>query len=351
MTIRHVALRLVDQYLDSFLYSGTLFLLGKDGALTYFDWQKLILSTLSAHNRLDLADLFLDSRRVAGLTVDENSFELEIPSACLRDSETGSIQREIWPTDLNVYASQLYLSDEKGVCVIPFVYQTKSLDSRALRWIKSGYVYSITPGEGGRLAIAGVEDGLSLLVANGSNYSQRILVEDDIFDCDWSGTTLVANSSSHAYVTIFSPLPKREHFVDFQEFRSSLRRAKNEDPVTQVSDLSSPHEYRWLAGAAVVTDEPMTGFPGSQADLRIIKARSASFGSVIEYSDRIVVRRSNYWNVLEVKEPIFWRTFARSKNYLNQLHICDERGLQFRAYEMRTAESDRFAIELDDVDA
>lgn len=343
--IHHIALRTDNRCLDSFLYSGALFLVGMDGELTSFDWQNIVQSTLAAHGRSEFSSLFLDSRQSVSLDPQDDGREFEIPDSVLRESVTSRLNRDIWPTDFNIYANRIYISDESGAYVAPYSYSSKSIEQDSIRNIKQGYVYSIAPGDGGRLAIAGANDGLSVLDLNGQ---ERTLVEDDIFDCDWFGVKLVANSRDHAYLASFTPLPKKESFADNREFLASMMRAKNAEPITERLDTISPGEYRWLAGEDVLEAIPHDSAPSEYLSSRVIKARSASFGSVVEYLDKLVIQRSDSRDTVDIQRPVFWRTFSRSKNYLNHLHIGNDSGMQIRAYETQDIGRDRFSVELSD---
>lgn len=342
--IRHITLRIDKLYLDSFLYSGTLFLLDMDGALTSYDWQTVVSLALGAHGREDLAPLFLDSRQPNALSELDHGLALEVPDAILRDAATSSLRWKVWPTDLSIYANNIYISDESGAYTASFEFASKSIARDSVRKIKSGYIYSIAPGDGARLAVASANSGLSVLILNAE---EKPLIEDDIFDCDWFGTNLVANSREHSYLTKFSPLPKREHFEDARDFFASVRHAKNVDPMTARLDAVGQNAYRWLAGEDVIdeTGQATDPHPGESF---VIKARSASFGSIIERLDHLVLQRSNIRQTLDIAKPIFWRTFSRSKNYLNHLHVCSHDGMQIRAYDTVRRESDRFAVELSD---
>lgn len=344
--IRHITLRIDNLYLDSFLYSGVLFLLNMDGILTSYDWQRIVALTMDAHDREDLAPLFLDSRQPNALTERDHGLELEIPGEIILDSATSSIRWDVWPTDLSIYANNIYISDESGAYIASFEYASKSIVRDSIQNIKSGYIYSMAPGDGGRLAIASSSSGLSVLILNGQ---ERPLVEDDIFDCDWFGTNLVANSREHSYLTRFTPLPKKESFEDSRDFYASMRHAKNAEPITSRLDTVGQNEYRWLAGEDVI-EEASQGAATDLGNSRVIKARSASFGSIIEHLDRLIVQRADSRQTLDIRKPIFWRTFSRSKNYLNHLHACSSDGMQIRAYDTARRESDRFSVELSDLE-
>lgn len=342
--IRHSALRIEARFLDSFMYSGALFLLDMNGTLTSYDWHRLVEQTLAKHGRAHLESLFLDSRQAVSLEEEDHGLQLEVSTQILRDAATSEIRWRVWPTDLNVFANKIYISDESGAYVSSYDYASKLMAQDEARTIKSGYVYSVAPGDGGRLAIASATGGLSVLFSNGQ---ERALVEDDVYDCDWFGTKLVANSRNHSYLTTFPALPKRESFKDIRDFFSSMKLVKTAEPTTETLDLGVPHEYHWLAGEDVV-DEMGQDSAVAPDRSRIIKARSASFGSIVEHLHGLVVQRSDQRERLEIGRPIFWRTFSRSKSYLNHLHACDSEGMQIRAYDTRHREPDRYSVELAD---
>jgi hypothetical protein len=344
--IRHVSLRIDAVYLDSFLYSGALFLLDMDGRLTSYDWQRIVSLALAAHGREDLTALFIDSRKPTALTETDEGLELEVAAGIIRDAETSSIAWNVWPTDLNIYSNNIYISDESGAYAASFDYASKSIDPESVQNIKRGYIYAMAPGDGGRLAIASPNSGLSVLIFN---EQERPLVEDDIFDCDWFGTSLVANSREHSYLTKFPPLPKRDSFEDVQDFYASLRHAKNAEPTTEKLDVAGQSEYHWLAGQDAIEEAPQGEAPVPGRS-RIIRARSASFGSIIEHVDQLIIRRTDSRQTIDIQKPVFWRTFSRSKSYLNQLHVCSGEGMQIRAYDTARRDGDRFAVELSDFD-
>lgn len=337
--IRHITLRTENLYLDSFLYSGTLFLLDLDGALVSHDWQSIVSLTLKAHCRTYLAPLFLDSRQPQAVEEIDEGLELYIPDDALRESSTSSIRWKVWPTDLSIYANRVYISDESGAYSASFDFATKSIAPDSIKNIKSGYIYSIAPGDGGRLAVASAGNGLSVLV---QNQGERPLVEDEIYDCDWFGTNLIANGPRHSYLAEFKPLPKKEDFRESSDFFASLKHAVNTDPRTARLHTDGRNDYHWLAGKDVI-DEAI-----DLAGSRVLRARSASFGSVIEHENELIFRRSDGRQTLDIERPIYWRTFSRSKNYLNHLHACTNDGLQIRAYDTARRDSDKFSVELTD---
>ncbi len=53
----------------------------------------------------------------------------------------------------------------------------------------------------------------------------------------------------------------------------------------------------------------------------VISAALATFGTVIEFEDGLVVLRSDDEHTVIRGEPVNWRVFPRSKHYANHLHI------------------------------
>ncbi|VEP18909.1 conserved hypothetical protein [Hyella patelloides LEGE 07179] len=65
---------------------------------------------------------------------------------------------------------------------------------------------------------------------------------------------------------------------------------------------------------------------------KIISAKAASFGTVVEFEESIVVVSSNEEVFSIPGEPVNWRIFLNSKNYTNQLHIIYEDRLEIYSF-------------------
>ncbi len=327
---RHASLIIGGQYLDSFIYSGTLFLLDLNGVLSSFDWGSLVGDVLLKHRRMDLVNVFTDSRLDSRALSDDGNLDLEVDDEILSKNLTGRIDRSVWPTDINVYANRVYISDESGVYSLEFDYKSKSINSESVTKLKGGYVYSISPGGWGRLAIAGVDRGLSLILPGNKGGKEETLAESEVYDCDWTGNTLVANGVIESVVSNFSALPKREDFQDELTYREVASAMAKIMPETVKLDPDPDGGYLLLTPEGELVDSRASGI--SESRVSVIKARSAPYGFVVEHEDCVLVKFGSCSERVAETAPVFWRTFGRSTNYLNHLHICDENGLQLRAY-------------------
>jgi hypothetical protein len=64
----------------------------------------------------------------------------------------------------------------------------------------------------------------------------------------------------------------------------------------------------------------------------LISAKVASFGTILELENAIVVVRSDGDIQTIPGEPVQWRVFGRSKHYENQLHILYEDRLDIYSF-------------------
>ena len=61
-----------------------------------------------------------------------------------------------------------------------------------------------------------------------------------------------------------------------------------------------------------------------ECDGEVVSAEVAPFGTILEFENAIVVIQSNDETIVISGEPVSWRVFSKSRNYINQLHIIYE---------------------------
>ena len=109
-----VTVNIEGEFIDSFIYSGSLFLVGMDGLLKTYQWKDIVNHILKSvpktHYHL-IRSLLMDSRY---LLVDgahnnlENdlTFSVNVDSECLSKFQGSSINLENLPTDLNIFSNK-----------------------------------------------------------------------------------------------------------------------------------------------------------------------------------------------------------------------------------------------------
>jgi hypothetical protein len=160
MTAEKIQIKIEGEYIESFLYSGTLFLVGADSRLAMYDWEAVLKNAmrLSCEADLGLFNFLLDSRR--GIAADSLAhFDIFIGADQLAKNLLFEVHLGEWPTDINVYANRLYIAGENGVDEVPYDYLKKTLKFEEKFRIWNKYSYKVSANDSHRIAI--------LMTANG----------------------------------------------------------------------------------------------------------------------------------------------------------------------------------------
>src|SRR4028119_140617 len=114
MRRNYLTIKIEGDFIDSFIYSGTLFLVNANSHIATYNWEGLLNEALLS-KKSDFFEFLKDCRNF--LTRDGNKFqeEISIDEHNLRSKQTGEIlQLKGWSTDINVYSNYLYIADERS---------------------------------------------------------------------------------------------------------------------------------------------------------------------------------------------------------------------------------------------
>ena len=129
MSISKFSISVEGDYVDSYIYSGLLVLVDIDYRLSLYKWDQLISNGLKGvvlSESRSLRDLMIDSRN----PIPKNTLsEVVISQENLNSSKLFSYEIGVWPSDINVYSNQLYISSENGVARLNLDYQTGTLNN------------------------------------------------------------------------------------------------------------------------------------------------------------------------------------------------------------------------------
>lgn len=387
MSQQCISINIEGDFIDSFIYSGTLFLVHADSKVTTHSWEPLLASALDndrQNYRAVLAYEFLKDCRRNSQLVDRESMTIYIGKKELEDKCVSTLLLDGWPTDINVYANRFYIASENGVEEVPFEWESRRLKSTGRFHIWRKYAYKVSANDAHRLAIAAGPNGIITASPHIGYINEKedvvTLLEIDSHDCEWVGRNLVANSLNGAFLATFPDLPDKPKGHDLGGYWKLLNKIKKELPETRrVEHIgTSSVVYAWVAGGKLFSllsngqlsvqqmsgdAEPAeAGNIGNDMDIEIgmgnwfsntkhvLAARSGLFGTVIEIGDDLCVVTESGTESVSTR-PVSWRVFPRAKSYLNHLHIIEKDHLSIRAYftsEMPN-QSDRFGISIADV--
>ena len=370
MNRKYISIKIEGDFIDSFIYSGILFLVSANSQISIYNWEGL-LSNIS-HKR-PLYNFLKDCRNGLNLVEDEYQ-EIYIEEEQLKEHKWGETLRlKAWSTDINVYSNCLYIADENGVDRVNLDFDSKRLaqDTRFQLWDK--YAYKISPNDNSRIAIAAGSNGIITAFPR-----KTIIIEsEDIktieinsYDCEWIGNNLITNSKNGAYVSVFAELPKKTQEINIPDsFYSNLNRLKRQTPETIKIDNDSQASiiYSWMAGRKLFSllnngevigkdinvlqgiktrNTTLLPLPTSSC---VLAVRSGLFGAVIEIGDNLFSLTESGVDSISHR-PVSWRVFPRAKNYLNHLHIVENDYLAICAYLVSSEDdSDNYGISFNEV--
>lgn len=330
------------EYLDSYIYSGNLFLLDENYVLSIYKWDVLINLAVKGCELLDslkLTKILENSTNAKG----EDKVDLYIDKSGLKTAFRSSIELNVWPSDINVFANILYISSEEGVERYELNYIEGTLGHNFK--IFDEMSFSISPNSSNRVAIAAGKSGVLTFIPKSNKYlNQRdvsLLTDSACTDLDWQSTVLLANTVDGVKRADYIPMPIKHQCGDNDTFFNKFKEFKAYRPEPINTDIA---KLSWLGGDkfySLNNDKTITsGNIKSIESLNtrvldecifnnILKAKSSAFGAVLETNNELFLMRDDEAEKI-YGEPVNWRVFPRAKFYANHLHIISSDAIEIR---------------------
>lgn len=331
MKISQFSLNIEGDYVDSYIYSGLLFLVDIKYMLTVYKWEELIKSCLNGVNPLHaikIRNLLRDSRNVIPPNCMLNP---TISKKTLKSHELFSYEIGVWPSDISIYSNILYISSENGVSKLDLDYMSGVLNNEVIIFNKMSF--AVSPNSFGRLAFAAGKEGVYTVIplakANLKSYVNQLL-ETVCMDIDWQSTKLLAKTNIGVFEANYAKMPLKINFEKTREFFESVAMNKKIPPTVRIDDSALES---WIAGDkqyALKSDGTISikNLENSESEIksdvrierRVLKARTAAFGTIIE-TETSLIGLIGQDKIDLAHDTVSWRVFPRAKNYANQLHI------------------------------
>lgn len=365
-------LKIEGDFIDSFIYSGVLYLLDSEFRFTSYPWNSLCDFILK-RNEFKFSDASLILRYSKDNRNENNSvhtIDTNISQRELLSLKKDSITINTWPSDINLFSNKLYFSGDDGVYFINTSYVTAEFDKRKATKVFDMKSFSISPNTNNRLALAvGREGVFTSTLKYGIKAPAEYKVSDSsCIDIDWMNDNLFINSDTlvvERFCTIeninkaesndlFAEIKKemsKEHEEEYvisgelskKVYRKYVEEILNKPPETL--QLKEGYKYGWSSGDCdfilskddrILAQNNMSGekinilLEGKASDL--IKVRTSGCGTIIETKDGGLFMLSER----EVKdissEFVSWRVYPRAKNHANHLHIINNENINIKIY-------------------
>lgn len=371
-----IKLSIPGKYWDSYLYEGLLYLFLLDGSVKSYRWDDLS-STLSIDEseRLAFDIAFQQSNLLYQDTETRFSNDSEIKTVIfdkftrlgrknlvvegdVLDKILYRQQNNLFPfphTDLEIYSKKVYVSSKTGI--------HKATCSRKNKQPISPKTFKIwdcpsldISASYGNLAIAAGNEGIYELEIELTDYVTENRFTDPtcisaqhVTEVEWSYYSVLGSSHVTGGVfaiqeqTLVSPLnDKNKHSK--RRFAGRLVQAEQifgakrytwgaKDKLYQADgQLINVMHFNPFAKDEEEQLQPLQAIRLAEWKGDLISAKVASFGTILELENAIVVVRSDGQIQTIPGEPVQWRVFGRSKHYENQLHIVFEDRLDIYSY-------------------
>lgn len=352
-------IRLPGEYLDSYIYSGVLYLATSNGGLHAFAWESIVNRLIpagSAHSTFRQA--LLDSRQLLSTQGPYPSgsdaggeevvlVELEVDPGALQSAYLSSIEFAELPTDWSIFSNRLYTASEAGVEFVSLAWERGFSSSEHWQRLFDGVSLKVSPNTYDRCAVAAGPDGLLTFASRRAD--PACVAPDFCWDCDWQEQLLVGSSDGGAFVAEFIPISGAlpTGGTDWTVVNSQKSRAPIETGRLLVG--GHPLKFTWLGGDRLFgLDDHMRLYSGPRVTslgserLQVIESlgdiyaiefaslyaiRSAPFGTVAEFGERLLLFSGA--GAAQVSAEVGrWRVFPRAKNYANHLHVIKDDHLE-----------------------
>lgn len=362
------------EYWDSFIYKKWLILICMDGTIKSYNWEKIILDEISDSNdSLAYKCAFLQGNNLYGinsrtLILQDKEFKdlLRQKFKRIRDIEISAdklnkyaaYKKEVvlnnLTTDIGIYKDTFYYCNSDGVFCNALNPRNVNYMSKNSKKLWDGNVQNLQVGKYGTIIMSASSDGLFDLTNN------DYIIDYDEYDeyySSFGGKKIEKNihqiSSKHSsycswsFSSVFSGSFIDECYLiatkyEIQnDYKKKLGIIKTENDIFETKNensyvFSNNDKFYRLSTQKIekvnfyVKDINVNPFKKKEEknitfEDEIINSAVTDFGLIVETSRHLLVFLSNE-EVINIadndnEEFITWRTFPRSKCYINQIHI------------------------------
>jgi hypothetical protein len=354
---------LYGKYWDSQIYSGSLVLFGLDGSIVELDWTQFVASLpLSEELRLVAEAALLGSDRFYAPDMRRLIQDPEVKPVMVDKFRRLHNASKEWHFDISAqgtridnpmpfphsdsdyYYGSLYVGGRSGVFRMIGDRKEQLADVPVLDIATKHSTVALAAGSQGLVEV-------QLFSSRPSTVST--ITPEPCSVCEWSYSNVVCSDNSHSlFLATFARVrenvnddPKR-NYQYVRRFEGVLT-----DNVLFDSPLNNnaiqwgakDRIYRYSAGEIETAYRRSTERASfgrmkprrTAADFNLdqfVGVRVAPFGSVLEFDDRVAVLLNSGNISIFPGEPVNWRVFPRSLNYLNHLHLIYDDRIEIVAF-------------------
>lgn len=389
--MRPLKITIEGDYYDSHIYSGCLYLWTIDGTILSLDWNRL-LASISIDDRLSLAlscaffksdylygphwqDIYKDgevkpiiiSKFERLSDIDFSFTKEEISGTCLKSEVANHLN---FPhADIDIYYGHLISSSHEGIQFTSVdgklkkpinTSRTVNHDISALSISPSNLIIAVAGGGEGMFSINLVDVHASILRADFSSENRINLVSRNYSSkVNWMYKNVASLSDNNISTLATFNLPEKNDRLTKEErvgyFSSAVGQEISTEGVIKdifdddgnpnytiswaerdkicLVDEHNIHVRKYLPWQGLNELESMGKIEIPEGYLRdYTTAKSANFGYILESKEGLsIIQSDGEWYFIP-GYPTNWRTFNRSTNYSNQLHVIQDNCIEIYSF-------------------
>lgn len=352
-------LKIEGDFIDSFIYSGSLFLVDTQLCLTSYSWKEILdHSNCPSTLKPDLINCFAENNTQIISNLHD---EYTIYNDTLNKYSIDTLELDSWPTDLDIYKNKFIISSADG---IKSIVGNRSQENQKVKFefsqnIKKMWdekVFELAVGTLDRLIISCGHEGAFELFTKTKADSYQLINEKQISEkewigCEWDTNTGIAILKNELKQELlkFETINK-DHLSKMTsqlEKNQYYKTIKEEEPQKYEIPVSI-HQYinSWILDEKLyLFDENLMLYEydenilkqinqvkhDSQRIEKIIDSAKTQFGLVFEDLNNLYQYDSDL-SILSQKVTN-WRTYPKSTNYQKHLHIIEDDYITIQIFE------------------
>lgn len=352
-------IKIEGDFIDSFIYSGSLFLIDTKLRLTSYSWneilnysncppikKKFLLNCFSENNTQNISDL-------------DNEYIIYNDS--LNNSVIDTLELDSWPTDLDIYKNKFIISSADGIKSVVGNRSVENLKvkfefSQNVKKMWDEKVFELAVGTLDRLIIScGYEGAFELFTRTKADSYELIkekqLSEKEWIGCEWDQNTGIAILKNQLKQELLKfETVNKEHasqITDQLEKNRYYKMIKEEEPQQyEISTLDQSYINSWVFDDKIYlfdenlklyeyyeeTLNPITQVKSNNYPIeKIIDSAKTKFGLIFEDLNNLY-RYDTELSIVSNKTTN-WRTYPKSTNYQNHLHIIEDDYITIQIFE------------------
>lgn len=352
-------IKIESDFIDSFIYSGSLFLVDTQLRLTSYSWNEI----LNYSNCPTIKKNFLLNCFSENDTQDISKLDNEyiIYNDSLNNSIIDTLELDSWPTDLDIYKNKFIISSADG---IKSVVGNRSVENLKVKFefsqnVKNMWdekVFELAVGTLDRLIIScGYEGAFELFTRTKADsyelVKEKQLSEKEWIGCEWDQNTGIAILKNQLKQELLKfETVNREHvslITDQMEKSRYYKMIKEEDPIEyEIPNSIQKYVNSWVFENKVyLLSEDLNLYEYDNNNLnkisevnnnqrligKIIDSAKTHFGLVFEDMENLYLQNSDI-SILS-NNVTNWRTYPKSRNYQNHIHFIEDDSLTIQIFE------------------